>query len=132
MVDVFTVLSFTNICWPRRQISERSGLGDEVFKLFHGLHKLKLLGCEFANVHMQQIYNPFWKDVQKHCKKRYTKCLPENDHHFVLSECIHYHISVTVNKNVVYIKDWFDAGIVFIHHVMYDNYDNYLTFEQFK
>ena len=80
---------------------------------------------------MQQIYNPFWKDVLKQCKKRYTKCLPENYHHFVLSECIHYNIGVTVNKNVVYIKDWYDAGIVFIHHVMYNN-DNYLTFEQFK
>ena len=123
-------LSFTNICWPRRQISERSGLGDKMFKLFHGLHKLKLLGCEFANVHMQQIYNPFWKDVLKHYKKLYTKCLPENIHDFV-SECIHYNINITINKMVVYIKDWFDAGIIFVLHLM-DNNGNYLTFKTFK
>ena len=43
------------------------------------------------------------------------------------SECIHYNIIITVNKRVVYIKDWFDAGIIFVHRLM-DNNGNYLTF----
>ena len=78
----------------------------------------------------QQICNPFCKGVLKHYKKLHTKCLPENTHNFV-SECIHCNVSITINKRVVYITDWFDAGIVFVHHLM-DNKGNDLTFETFK
>ena len=83
---------------------EDSSFGDTVFKLLPDLNKLKLFGGEFANVPMQQICNPFWKDVLKHYKKLYTKCLPKNIHDFV-SECRHYNINITINKRVVYIKD---------------------------
>ena len=130
MVDVFTVLSCMKIGWLRRLKLEDSSFGDTVFKLPPDLNKLKLFGGEFANVPMQRICNPFWKDVLKHYKKLYTKCLPENIHDFV-SECIHYNINITINKKVVYIKDWFEAGIIFVHHLM-DNNGNYLTFKTFK
>ena len=130
MVDAFTVLSCMKMGWIRRRMSEGSGFGDTVFKLFPDLNKLKLIGVEFANVPMQRICNPFWKDVLKHYKKLYTKCLPKNIHDFV-SECRHYNINITINKRVVYIKDWFDAGIISVHHLM-DNNGNYLIFETFK
>ena len=58
------------------------------------------------------------------------KGLPENIHDFV-SECIHCNVSITIIKRVVYTKDWFDAGIVFVRHLM-DNKGNYLTFKTFK
>ena len=64
---------------------------------------------------MQQICNPFWKDGFKHYKKMYTNCLPESMHGFV-SECIHYNINI--NKRILYIKDWFDAGILYVHHLL--------------
>ena len=83
---------------------EGSSFGDTVFKLFPDLNKLKLICGEFENVPMQRIYNPLWKDVLKHYKKLYTKCLPKNIHDFV-SECRHYNINITINKRVVYIKD---------------------------
>ena len=76
-----------------------------MFELYPDLHKLKLLGGEFANVPMQQICNPFWK-VFKHYKKSCTKCQAEGIHDFV-SESIHYNINDTINQRVVYIKDWF-------------------------
>ena len=130
MVYVFTVLSCMKMGWLRRLMLEDSSFGDTVFKLSPDLKELKLFGGEFANVPMQWICNPFWKDVLKHYKKLYTKCLPENIHDFV-SECIHYNINITINKMVVYIKDWFDAGIIFVLHLM-DNNGNYLTFKTFK
>ena len=102
----------------------------QCLKLFTFLNKLKVLGGEFSNVPMQWICTPFWRDVLKHYKKLYTKCLPENIHDFV-SECIRYNVSITINKRIIYIKDWFDAGIIFVHHLM-DNNGNDLTFETFK
>ena len=77
-----------------------------MFELYPDWYTLRMFGGEFANVLMQQICNPFWKDVFKHYKKKYTKCLPESMHDFV-SECIHYNIDITIKKRVVYIKDWF-------------------------
>ena len=44
MVDAFTVLSCMKMGWIRRRMSEGSGFGDTVFKLFPDLNKLKLLG----------------------------------------------------------------------------------------
>ena len=40
-------------------------------------------------------------------------------------------INIAINKRIVYIKGWFDAGILFVHYLM-DNSRNYLTFETFK
>ena len=45
-----------------------------------------------------------------------------------MSKCIHNDISITINKRVVYINDWFDAGIVFVHNLM-DNNGKYLTLD---
>ena len=89
-----------------------------------------MFGGEFANVLMQQICNPFWKDVFKHYKKKYTKCLPESMHDFV-SECIHYNIDITIKKRVVYIKDWFDAGTLYVNCLL-DKNGSYLTFDRFE
>ena len=71
---------------------------------------------------MPRIYNPFWKDFLKHYKKLYNFFLPKHIYDF-MSECLHYNISITItiNKRVVYIKDWFDAGIIFVHHLMDKN-----------
>ena len=48
-----------------------------------------------------------------------------------MSECIHYNTNITINKRVNYTKDWFDAGILFVHHLL-DRDGNYLTFDTFK
>ena len=45
-----------------------------------------------------------------------------------MSECIHYNTNITINERVVYTKDWFDAGIVLVHHLTYTT-DTYLTFQ---
>ncbi len=57
------------------------------------------------------------KEVFKHYKKMYTKCLLESIHNFV-SECTRDNISITMNKRFVYIKDWFDAGILYVHNLL--------------
>ena len=40
-------------------------------------------------------------------------------------------INIAINKRIVYIKGWFDAGILFVHHLM-DNSRIYLIFAIFK
>ena len=40
-------------------------------------------------------------------------------------------ILITINKRVVYVKDWFDAGILHVHHLL-DKDGSYLTFDKIK
>ena len=66
----FTVLSCMKIAWLRRLMSEGCGLcdSDTVFKLFPDLHKLKLLGGEFA----KQYTNVCEKVFTILCQNAYT------------------------------------------------------------
>ena len=53
---------------------------------------LDKLGGDCANVFMQRIHNPFWRDALKHYNKFNLKCMPEDVHEF-MSECLHYNIN---------------------------------------
>ena len=66
----FTVLSCMKIGWLRRLMSEGCGLcdSDTAFKLFPDLHKLKLLGGEFA----KQYTNVCQKVFTILCQNAYT------------------------------------------------------------
>ena len=66
-----------------------------MFELYPDLYKVNMLGCELVNVLTQQMCIPFRRDVLKHYKKFYIKCLPECTHDFV-SECIHRNININL------------------------------------
>ena len=51
---------------------------------------------EYANILMQNIQNPLWKDVLKHRKKSFKKIL--SCRRLFLSECIHYKMKIISTK----------------------------------
>ena len=63
---------------------------------------------------MQRIHNLFWRDVLRRYKRLYTKCSRTNVVEF-MSECVHCNVNIKRGKTVVYVKEWFNAGIVFVH-----------------
>ena len=89
-----------------------------------------MFGGEYANVLMQKIQNPFWKDVLKHYKNLYTRCEPKNQDEF-MSECLFYNIKIIRDKRVVYVNEWFNEGIFSIHHLT-NAEGNYLRYNEFK
>ena len=113
------------ISWLRRISSGESNLKDTVLIFSTGFCKLTRFGGECANVLMQKIHNPFWKDVLKHYKNLYTKCEPKNQNEF-MSECLFYNIKIIRDKRVVYVNEWFNEGIFSIHHLT-NAEGNYLT-----
>ena len=129
MFDVYSFLYSMKISWLRR-ISVDSYIRDFVLNLYPELDMLNKLGGDYANVLMQRIHNPFWRDVLKHYKKLNFKCMPEGVHKF-MSECLHYNVNITRDKRVVYVKEWVDAGLLTLRQLV--NLDGkYLTFAQFK
>ena len=65
---------------------------------------------------MQKIHNMFWRDVLRHYKRLCTKCFPTNVDKF-MSECIHYNVNIKRGRQVVYVKEWFDADSLFLHQL---------------
>ena len=78
---------------------------------------------------MQRIHNLFWRDVLRRYKRLYTKCSPANVKYF-MSECLHYNVNTKRGKRVVYVKEWFDAGIFFVHQLV--NAGHFLIFQEFR
>ena len=115
------------ISWLRK-LNENSSLNNFVWTWYPDLGKLSMLGGEFSNIIMQKIHNMFWRDVLRHYKRLCTKCSPTNVDEFM---CIHYNTNIKRGRRVVYVKEWFDADILFLHQKM-TNDGRFLTFQEFK
>ena len=63
--------------------SGESNLKDTVLNFFSSVCKLTMFEREYANILMQKIHNPFWKDVLKHYKNLYTRYEPKNQDEFI-------------------------------------------------
>lgn len=101
-----------------------------IFDIYPALSSLERLGSEYAHLAMQKTDNLFWKDVLKHYRKLYMKCLPNSIHDFV-SECIHYNVNILRDNKVVFLKEWFDAGIVYVRQLLTieGKFMNYIEFK---
>ena len=75
---------------------------------------------------MQQIKNPFWKDVLKYCKELCTKYTPSSVHEF-MSENIHYNINIIRGRKVACNRGWLADNILFIRQLMISN-ESFLVF----
>ena len=130
MPSVYSCLSTMKISWLRRlQFNSDSEMTLFLYNLFPEMQLLSSLGSEYAHVVMQKVENPFWKDVMKHYRNFCCKCPPINAKEF-LSEFIHYNMNILRDHKVVFVKEWVDAGIVKISHLV-DDRGQFLSFEDF-
>ena len=111
----------------------RISVCDSIFKtiminMYPELDTLKIHGSEYANILMTKLNNPFWRDVLKHFKKLYARCSPQNTDEF-MAECLHHNPNII--REVVYLKNWLDSGIVFIRHII-DVDGKYMKFDNLK
>ena len=90
--------------------------------MYPELCNLCKFGSEYVNKVIQGLKNPFWKDVLRHFKKLYMRCVPKSVDAF-MAECIHYNINILRDKQVIYVKEWVDIGILFVHQLVNVNGD---------
>ena len=48
-----------------------------------------------------------------------------------LAECIHYNVNILRDRRIVYVKEWFDAGILCIRH-LYNGNGDLMNFQEFQ
>jgi len=104
MLNVHDFLTSMKCTWMRKLFSRASWVRTFVLNMYPQMEFLENYGSEFLNVLMSKMNNPFWKDVLKHYKKIYIKCVPLNIDHF-MAECIHYNINIKRDKKTVHIQD---------------------------
>ena len=130
MIDIFSFLSAMKISWLRRVIQVDSTVRKNVLMFFPNFEKLQFLGSEYANVLINDIYNPFWHDVLKHYKKLCVKCKPIGINEFN-AECIFYNVNITRGGHVVYVKSWLENNVYQVCHLLDEN-GSFFTFEDFR
>lgn len=128
MVNVYSFLATMKLSWLRR-LKHNPSVIDLVTKFCPPLLNLDRFGSEYVHVILRDCGNKFWVDVLKHYKKLYSCCSPVNIHEF-MAEPIFYNINILRGNNVVYIKQWVDAGILQVKHLV-STEGEWLTFQQF-
>ena len=129
MINVFTFLAALKISWLGRVRKEDSDVGKLICACYTDFMKTFHVGGEFANIMMERMHNPFWKDVMKHYKQLCTLCKPSQDD--FVSECIYYNLHIKINKRTIFNQEWYDNGIYQIGHLL-DNQGNFLHFRDFQ
>jgi exonuclease III len=129
MIDIYSFLTTMKVTWLRK-LKENSDWKEFTCALYPSLIDIENLGCEYAQTAMHKVDNIFWKDVLKHYKKLYSKCQPRNIHEF-LSECIHYNSNITRGHKIIQLKEWINAGVLLIRHLLDEN-GNFMTFTKFQ
>ena len=90
---------------------------------------IKKKGGEFANILILGANNCFWVDVFKHYTFFGYTCVPVPFSDFA-AESLHYDINIGRDRNVIYIRNWIENGIVSVGHLMGPK--GYLSYDQFK
>ena len=70
--NVFGFVSAMNIIWLRKISSGGFYHNRLLMAIYPALDDRKLYGSEYANVLMEKVKNPFWKDLIKHLKKNFV------------------------------------------------------------
>lgn len=129
MIDIKSFLSALKINWLKRILCSNGKITKILKIVCPSIQNMEKLGSEYINVILQKVENPFWRDVLKHYKKLYGKCVPTTFDDFV-SECLHYNANVCREKRVIHIKNWIDHGVVSLGHFFGPN--GYLSYDDFK
>lgn len=129
--DVSSFMAAVKIGWLRRINCPDSNLSNFVMTMYPEFVSLRKFGGEYANVSMQRIHNPFFRNVLKHFKTFLANYCSTDVDEFV-SECIYYKTNITrEKKSNIFLKEWMDIGILLIGYLI--NTDSkFMSFVEFK
>ena len=90
---------------------------------------VKNFGIEFSQQVAKNTENPFWKDVIKHLIKLYEKSRAANYEEFLM-EHIFYNEFIIRNRKSIFLKEWADHKIIYVHQLL-DNNGNFFNYQEF-
>jgi hypothetical protein len=129
MIDIRAFVTSLKLSWLKKLRIDSSWKMFTI-NLYPDIATVHNYGSEYANVIMSHIKNAFWKDVMRHYKKLYAKCKIITLDEF-MAECIHYNINILRDRQVIFVKEWCDAGIVHIRHLV-NALGAFMSFQEFQ
>jgi len=128
MINVRSFISTLKLSWLRRLIPDSDWKAFTV-NMYPEMGNIENFGAEYIDIIMKNVKNLFWKDVFKHMKNLFKKCIPNTAHEF-LAEHIQYNTSILRDKKTIYVKEWHDYNIFLIRQLL--NLDGkFFTFNEF-
>jgi hypothetical protein len=128
MINVYSFLSTLKISWLRR-MDKDPNLNDFLSIFCPLIGQLHNFGSEYINVILKHNKNMFWMDVLRHYKKLHCHCTPNSTEEF-LAETIFYNVNIKRGNGTIYIKQWHDAGILFVNQLLNEQ-GRWFSFEEF-
>ena len=130
MIDVKSYIIALKLTWLKR-INREGSLQRLTFNLFPKFINLPKMREEYIHSCLKSCNNPFWREVLIHFKSLYRKSIPKNPAEF-LSECIHYNSNIIRDHHVVFVKEWYDNNILYIHQLFNVQNNSFFTFVEFR
>ena len=130
MVNIRNLLTSLKISWIRKSKNDESIqtiLNDAV----PGLLNVTNFGVIYSKNLKEQTRNPFWKDVLTHFISFHLKCKPMKIEDF-MTDHIFYNDNFRRGSEHIYIKEWVDHGIFFVHNLCQDDGSTFMSHDEFK
>ena len=127
MLDIKAFLTGLKLTWLKRFYHNQE-FHDNTIKFYPELERLK--HCAGDIVGKINVQNLFWQHIIKHYNKLSVHCQPMDNTDFI-SESLFYNKNIQIGNNTLFIKQWYDAGITKIGHLMI-NQRSFMTYQQFR
>ena len=113
-----------------RKIHTDRFLSNWTENLYPNIIQIKRYGIDFIKKIKKDLNNEFWIDILKHMEKIYTKAKP-NNYEEIVTDHLFYNENIIRDRNSIFIRNWAENDILYIHQLMKDNgvFLSYLEFQ---
>ena len=129
MINIRNFISALKSSWIRKMHYNKD-ITNMITDLYPELPSLPRFGVEFSKKLHSTIKNPFWKDVVKHFIKIQEHLKP-SDMNELMSDHIFYNSNILRNHQPIFLKEWADNDIIYIHQLHNDE-GRFLSFDEFR
>ena len=131
MIHIPSFVKALKLTWIRRILQTSSSW----VNLFNEATKCSIKSvCDFGNEYLRsklkEISNPFWKDVL-HSLCDFVTLIPKRNISSVLKSPLWHNCFIKIDKRPIFIKKWYDSGIILIQDLFTDNGD-FMTWYDFQ
>ena len=129
MVNLRNFLMALKISWLRKIQYDRE-MREMATNICPDLANIHVFGSDFCKLVLGKTKNLFWKDVLTHLLHFHNKCKSKTLED-LMNEHLFYNENILRDKRSIYLKEWVDHDIVYIHQI-HKPTGELLTFHEFK
>ena len=129
MINLRNLITTLKTSWIRK-MSYNTLIRNMIENINPEMVNLINYGIEYSKNLYKTVTNPFWKDVLKHFIIFQENCKPVTTEE-KLSDHIFYNPNITRDNKSIFIKEFADNNILYVHQILNDN-NSFMNYQEFK